>query len=925
MFKKILLGIFLFSGTGLTQLPADSLEWKKIQISNQPDQQPMAQHHQAMIFIRDTLYLNNANTGRDLLLFPVAGDTDQVYTQAEAWVMAKNGGSWTNFGVTSEFAHDTCKPYTGGNSPIWVYRTFADTSWEALEWRYQGSSGTRLNIYRYNTMNITLTTIDVPPGWRGSSRRMSLPIVYDGKYFLIRMLDRWTDFGTTGNTLWTNDTQITVIDSATNAIIHNNIIWTDSTLENQGGTSETHLINEMVDPFLIKDTLYFFTMSGFHDGVDAVRSPASGPIRLYKFTPQGMTKAFTTNNRLWRNSGDFELVWTSDSTNGITSPIRVEAGPGDTIYYFWNHNFRTAESKVYRFDGVNIDTIPVPIAPTASHKITAFRVNPELRTQFLWLYNDYTKSRGDTTGRLYITNYNLPAIQSFYIPSVGGGSTTGRKDLALWSGIFIYKGRIYISDVHQSTRSFSQYSSNIIQSQNLLHRAANAIWWTGLSFFGGNFITPTTQNYPAGGITVNAAINTQSDSVKLYYSDDGEFSWNYVVTLPALDTVTYEWEHPVTGTYTLQFRDLEETGSFNSQEFYIIADRKITILAPLGTSGSITIGDTIQVVIEVQNISQFSLFYAVNDTINWILIEKDIPIVNPLDTITYDWVVPNIFGAIWLLARDIADTTVYMEPENYYPIGNLKRSYPQICWGSGTYPTTCVEAFWIVDQLCGWGSCTRELITSLIPDKAGQEGNFYTHTQTYLGCPPLDNTPSPGVHIYTAIDTTYYRLGEFYQEVNPMTTGMIYKDRYYFFNPADSMFYSNDLINGIDNMLVGDLKPWSFPPGHQYANTRGWIGDIIGMQLYHVQRSKIQGQYLPINQDFESLNDLDFIPVMLFRASAYGGGQIVRAIPLWDTPILAGYYVQDVAQLYTSLTTTRDYFRGIHPKAEKRKDSNVIN
>ena len=92
------------------------------------------------------------------------------------------------------------------------------------------------------------------------------------------------------------------------------------------------------------------------------------------------------------------------------------------------------------------------------------------------------------------------------------------------------------------------------------------------------------------------------------------------------------------------------------------------------------------------------------------------------------------------------------------------------------------------------------------------------------------------------------------------------------------------------------------------------------MQVYQVQRSKIQGEYYPVSQNYESLNDPYFTPVILVGGKTARGLRVI-AMEALEYPI-SPYYVQDVSRLFTSLSFTRDYFRGIHPKAEKRKDPN---
>ena len=93
-----------------------------------------------------------------------------------------------------------------------------------------------------------------------------------------------------------------------------------------------------------------------------------------------------------------------------------------------------------------------------------------------------------------------------------------------------------------------------------------------------------------------------------------------------------------------------------------------------------------------------------------------------------------------------------------------------------------------------------------------------------------------------------------------------------------------------------------------------WDSTAIVLQIYNVQISKISGEYLPADTTFENLNDSWFVPRLLVGVNSSPYETV--AIDLLPIPRI-GDPAEDIVTAYSSFTTSRIYFRGIHPKILK--------
>lgn len=433
--------------------------------------------------------------------------------------------------------------------------------------------------------------------------------------------------------------------------------------------------------------------------------------------------------------------------------------------------------------------------------------------------------------------------------------------------------------------------------------------------YGGiTILTPDNSDAFYPGDTINVTYDGTEDTVLLYYTLDNKATWNFI------DTATggsYEWLDWIASLASVNSSYIRATSKDSlvvddSQEFSVFASAAVDIIYPTDSSGTVAVGDVIPIMVQTTLCDSVSLWYSVNDTVSWVPIVYNLTddLVSAIDTITYNWTFPNINGDIYIKANQVADTAIYALERSATSIGSMERNYPTYCWGfSGGTP---VAGYWIVDISCGWGVSDHEYVTNYLDD----DGMGFTYLSNscphpYTGC--SWNVPA-GVWLYDAVDTTYYTLNQFYADTSSSTDTLTYQGRKYYI--LNEKLYATDLVNDIDSILICDMSDYySHYVGGWYI---GWIEDPA-MQLYNVQRSKIQGDTLSVDTNFESLNDASFTPLLLLYAdnTTRRGGTYALELPVGYPPTANPAY--DIQRIFlgSGLTVTRDYFRGIDPKAHK--------
>lgn len=412
---------------------------------------------------------------------------------------------------------------------------------------------------------------------------------------------------------------------------------------------------------------------------------------------------------------------------------------------------------------------------------------------------------------------------------------------------------------------------------------------------GENYIAPDSVNITWMG----------QDTVVAYYTKDAGTTYTLIDTISGspyywnFTSLSINSDQVMIRITNIDSSAYAESGLFTMQSHFI------NIIYPNDSTGTIAVGDTIPIKIEVVGIDTMSTYYAVDDTLNgWVpIVLNDTILITGKDTITYSWPLPpGIYGNIYIKATETADTNKYDLTRGLTGIGVNLSLDPIVCWTNEL--NTPVESHWVNDPTCGWGSPPHKLENATIKDKA----DGYDFTSEYCG-PPYDTCTveySQGVYLYTALDTTYYTLNQFYDHGDSLT----YWYRRYFIR-NDTLFV-DDLRNGINDIYVANLAAYILP----YK----WVTVPTSIWIYNVQRSKIQGDTLSVSTIFENLNDADFSPQILLSANRAGGGYYTMAFDALPKPGPLNP-VYDVQRIFLAdgggLKITRTYFRGIDPKAHK--------
>lgn len=395
--------------------------------------------------------------------------------------------------------------------------------------------------------------------------------------------------------------------------------------------------------------------------------------------------------------------------------------------------------------------------------------------------------------------------------------------------------------------------------------------------------------------------------VEIYYSLDGGANYTYITN----STSPYNWTtYPETNSITTKIKLVLNGYSVESGNFTIVNSPSITILSPIDSTGIGNVDSSITIKFESSFLTKVFLAYSDNNAGPWLsVVEIPIDTINGsyLDTTSYVWSLPNIQGELWLMISEIADTTIYGFNQPLTLVGRQFNSNAGvICWSH-------VAGNWIVnynclDIACGWASYAKSQWTTLLNDY-GTGFNYYKGTSNNSCDLDYFYKPDP-----VTIDGNNVSIQSFYGNESSTIT---YKGREYYIDVPTKTVRMNDLLNNINSIYVANLAP--FCDIHIGGYTYGWIGCPTRLQLYNVQRSKIEGQSFTTPQDFESLNDPNFTPKILIIGSAYGaGGDLVYSMETLEFPNPLDP-VYDTARIFEDLSIRRTLFRGIDPKANKVK------
>lgn len=513
----------------------------------------------------------------------------------------------------------------------------------------------------------------------------------------------------------------------------------------------------------------------------------------------------------------------------------------------------------------------------------------------------------DTTG-LYATTYNgLYGDQSTVHPGVGDslilGNNTTMTTLSTYTGLGWNFSTVWaMSATINDGYPYLQWAYDYLVSDIL------------------------TLNNPTGGETFEqdsvVLIHwTDGTSTATYaigeYSLDGGSNWIRIDSVAIADT-SMSWTVPQSVyTTTGQVRVYTDaaSGRDSTTNFTILPHALIEFLYPVEKeAGTIWPGDTAHVEFRSIYVESF-LFYWSPDSSDGSWRYIDSVVVDTAngfvwDSTTYVWTFPeNIVGPdLYGRATGVAgsDTALYVFSEDVltfdygFPVGSYICQYDD--------GGTVLEHLFHYDPSCGWASPTQTYYTRLIPDDGiGPSWTYLSEAFTwpYTGA----DHPEPDLaYTISGADTLPVPWTSLYDQVE--VTRPVYKQREYFFDPTDSTLRCNDQANNIDSIFVADI-------GAVWPSGIGAWSDpsAVRLTIYNVQRTKLIGQYFGASIDLETLNDASFAPKIILNVPSLP--YRTRSVPLLGTPIDPLYPETDQL-MYINVIAARTFFRGIHPKAEKR-------
>lgn len=421
-------------------------------------------------------------------------------------------------------------------------------------------------------------------------------------------------------------------------------------------------------------------------------------------------------------------------------------------------------------------------------------------------------------------------------------------------------------------------------------------------------------------VNIRWSQNDGSDSTHyvLWYTLNNGVTWTFIDSV-RIDT-SYYWTIPNVNSNEVKFqvndRDSAST-DISTAVSTILSGPEINILYPRNTTRTIILGDTTHILLETANIDSVLLFFSQDTTVikTYNFIEGlSVDTTNGFlyDTTTYIWTMSGLgLGDIYIKAITQADTTIYYSTDDVILdiLGNIQLVPPIYCTETGLINTPLEYQIW-EDPSCGWSTPTYTARNSVI----NNDGTGYDILVTTCDgtCNELIEWETrPPVYLVTGGDTIAYSMNEFYTNVDNDT--LIYKNRRYWYNPADTCIYMDDITNNIDSMRLADMRPYTGP-------TKLWrTVPMYKWQVYNVQYESISGDTLAAGLDFETLNNPLFNPLIIMYGN---GGAWSLPLPISMTLLPAPNnqaFAEDVILAFQDPAIQRYYFRGIHPKAEKRQ------
>jgi len=439
------------------------------------------------------------------------------------------------------------------------------------------------------------------------------------------------------------------------------------------------------------------------------------------------------------------------------------------------------------------------------------------------------------------------------------------------------------------------------------------------------------------------ATNSNSDSTLIYYSLDGGVTYTFITWVASTET-TYDWYMNVAASDSalIHLTNGDSSITTTSENMFTInpySEIDIYNVNPTTLAIYQTGYDT--VFVRSSRITSFNLFWS-NDSSTWHLIESAIAVdtVNGFswDSTTYVWSIdPAAVNGItlWLHAeenRDTATTKSILDEwtgsakHNQFVCkitsGTWLRGYGAACAEVGSYTPNglMIGGKTLDDPSCMWSSTTWGLIQHevVVTDTLSWLLGYSNHTNDVEVCVDPTNITS-----FVTWDARYNDTIKF---INSTSDTTIYQWSDVSSEDADSVFLLN----------------WWYVLGDDYVMGRSTITGLIDTLMDFSIDGEIIGLWeLPIDvlrarsvregwdvsaTTYEIFTELDatayadsigFIPKLMVGPGAGGGHNAFVYMDVWASAEINSELAEDTYSQQLTITTQRNYFRGIHPKILK--------
>ncbi len=635
--------------------------------------------------------------------------------------------------------------------------------------------------------------------------------------------------------------------------------------------------------FYIKDTLYVTTQI---DSSDILIDRF--PLKVWKRDPATYT---------WTNIKSF--------TNILSNPV-IQQYDNSTVYFLLSgrkdSTIRVWNEGIWKFDGD-----------------TWVRYTHPVDTTF------YSSMYVSDYGEIFVgTSSKYNSTQNYiwrYINGIwqNGGRIEYSTGLYLGNGNIIrYNGYIFCMP------SLDQYG---VYSKSYSEQGGNRVFRTD-DFDAIKITSPTTEGnvYLSNSTYSLGYMSTHPCTLSVYFSSDNGINWSSEgTTIATAGNNVYDFTIPTVSS-TLCLLKITTTSILgntlvdSTKKFTVYSSGTISITSVSPSSGNT--GSVIDIVFNSVNVDSVNIYYSPISSFDLEYLISKVIVANIPDEIietTYHWALTvDVYGSFYIKVEEYRDTIIYSIPQvTVKGLGTRAGAGNGYLCQSHSNVGTFLESYTKFDVSCGWTQPPHQYITTWIIGD-GNNMSITRYTNTY-------NHPYTGAH-YTkyadiVVGANSFNPASPYFYTNMGTSINVDGRRYHISASGKYHYlYCDDLINGIDSMLIADISPLYIEYYGSWGFGTTFLNETASLMEYDIDIGSLISNAPYENPiEWETINPVGFKKAIIIGNT---GGYLntYYFIPIFypnsSSPLVYDTWgVDDGSKI--EVTSVRTYFRGIHPKIWK--------